>query len=517
MDAGNKSKKAENENPTEPNDPKEASPLMSALTGAVVAITTSSSTADTRGGAEVWFVFNAVATIIVITILFFIVWYGISMANNIRDVKANWDKYRCDPSIMPFASFYGFNTAENFNYCMGTIFDTQSVGITAPFASIMSKFTGILGVLMNATNGMRTSIATLGGGINVIFQEFVDRISSFFFQMRQSAIRMKMLMARMYTTMFAVIYMGTSSIAGVQSFSNTVLFSFLDTFCFEPSTQIRVKRGANAPQRIAIADVRLGDILLPTGSRVTSKFHFNAYGQPMVRLQSPTGYEVYVSSNHYMLHDGRWIRSEHHPDATAPEPYPAHSLVCLNTSDNVIPIGPYIFRDYDESADNDIERKTMRMIESRINALNTPAHAKKYVFKEYFPSVAPSTEIRLANGSLHTASSVALGTRLSMGGIVIGKVHRFVREYCIIDGEQIASSTLVWQARQRKWIRVGEIQGIRVHEYKTPQVYIALFVTPSSVFELKNGMQVRDSIELCSPDAEMYYAEQLTSQGILCT
>jgi hypothetical protein len=467
-------------------------------------------------GSEVWFVFNAVATIIVLTILFFLVWYGISMANNIRDVKANWDKYRCDPSIMPFASFYGFNTVENFNYCMGNVFDTQSVGITAPFASIMGKFTGILGVLMNATNGMRTSIATLGGGINVIFQEFVDRISSFFFQMRQSAIRMKMLMARMYTTMFAVIYMGTSAITGVQSFGNTVLFSFLDTFCFEPSTKIRVKRGANPAETIAIADVRLGDILLPTGSRVTSKFHFNAYGQPMVRLLSPTGEEVYVSSNHYMLHDGQWIRSELHPDATEPEPYPAHSLICLNTTDHVIPIGPYVFRDYDESEENDVDRKTMRMIESRINASGVSANTKKYVFKEYFPSVAPSTEIRLANGSLQQASTVPLGARLSTGGTVIGKVHRLVCEYCIIDGEQIASSTLVWQADQGKWIRAGEIQGVTVHEYRTPQVYIALFVTPSSVFELKNGMQLRDSIELCSPDAEMYYAEQLTSQEILC-
>jgi hypothetical protein len=34
--------------------------------------------------------------------------------------------------------------------------------------------------------------------------------------------------------------------------------------------------------------------------------------------------------------------------------------------------------------------------------------------------------------------------------------------------------------------------------------------------ELKNGMQIRDSIELCSPDAEVYYAEQLTAQEIPC-
>jgi hypothetical protein len=465
-------------------------------------------------GSQVWFVFNAVATLIVISILFLLAIYGITMVNNIRDVKANWNKYRCDPSVMPFASFYGFNTAENFNYCMGNIFDTQSVGITAPFATIMSKFTGILGVLLNATNGMRTSIATLGGGINVIFQEFVDRISSFFFQMRQSAIRMKMLMARMYTTMFAVIYMGTSAITGVQSFSNTVLFSFLDTFCFEPSTQIQVDRDGQSAT-ISIADVRLGDILLPTRSVVTSKFHFNAHGQPMVRLLSPTdGREVYVSSNHYMAYNGRWIRSEFHPDATVTEPYSAQSLICLNTSDHVIPIGNYVFRDYDETEDNDVDKKTMRMIETRVNA--TPASSCAYPFNEYMPSVAPSTEIQCADGSYQTASAIPLGTRLSTGGTVIGKVHRLITEYCIVNGEKIAPSTLVWHPVRSTWIRAGEMENIQVHTYDLPRVYISFFVTPSSTMELKNGMQIRDSIELCSPDAEVYYAEQLTAQEIPC-
>lgn len=473
--------------------------------------------ADT--GSQVWFVFNAVATLILLSILFLLAIYGITMVNNIRDVKENWDKYRCDPSVMPFASFYGFNTAENFNYCMGNIFDMQSVGITAPFATIMSKFTGILGVLLNATNGMRTSIASLGGGINVIFQEFVDRISSFFFQMRQSAIRMKMLMARMYTTMFAVIYMGTSAITGVQSFSNTVLFSFLDTFCFEPSTQIQVERDGR-PATIPIADVRLGDTLLPTRSTVTSKFHFNAHGQPMVRLLSPTDRrEVYVSSNHYMSYNGRWIRSEFHPDATVTEPYDAQSLICLNTSDHVIPIGDYMFRDYDETEDNDVDKKTMRMIESRVNASATDTHTNipTYRFNEYMPSVSPSTQIQCANGSCHTAGAIQLGTRLSTGGTVVGKVHRLITEYCILDGEHIAPSTLVWHPAYSTWIRAGEMEHIDVHTYDLPKVYIALFVTPSSTMELKNGMQIRDSIELCSPDAEVYYAEQLTAQGIPCT
>jgi hypothetical protein len=475
------------------------------------AVTPSPTVGLIKEGSEVWYVFNALATIILLTIIFIAGFYGLSMVNNIRDVKENWNKYRCDPSIMPFASFYGFNTVENFNYCMGNIFDLQSVGVTAPFAAIMSKFTGILGVLMGAANAMRTSIATMGGGINVIFQEFTDRISSFFFQVRQSAIRIKMLMARMYTTMFAIIYMGTSSIAGVQSFGNTVLFSFLDTFCFEPSTEIQVRRN-NLPVTIPIADVRIGDILLPTNSRVTSKFHFSAHGQPMVRLLSPSGKEVYVSSNHYLFHNGKWIRSEEHPDATVTTPYTANSLICLNTTDHVIPVGEYRFRDYDETDDNGVDEKTMRMIESRINGVSTKS-APYTRFSEYFPSMSPSTQLRCANGSIRSADAIQLGTRLSTGGTVIGKVHRLIQEYCTVDGEQIASSTLVWNRATRAWIRAGEMDGVKVYRYDTPQVYIALFVTPSSVIELDSGLQIRDSIELCSPDAETYYAEELHSLG----
>jgi sugar lactone lactonase YvrE len=95
-------------------------------------------------------------------------------------------------------------------------------------------------------------------------------------------------------------------------------------------------------------------------------------------------------------------------------------------------------------------------------------------------------------------------------------VHRLVTEYCILDGEHIASSTLVWHPAHSTWIRAGELEHNEVHRYDLPKVYIALFVTPSSTMELKNGMQIRDSIELCSPDAEVYYAEQLRAQEIQC-
>lgn len=467
-----------------------------------------------EGGSSLWLVFNALATLVLLTLIFIGIYYGLNILNGINEVKQNWNKYRCDPSIMPFASFYGHNTLDNFNYCMGNIFNVQSVGLTAPFANVMGKFTGVLGVLLGAANGMRTSIATMGGGINVIFQEFVDRLTTFFFQLRQSAIRMKTLMTRMYATMFAVVYMGTSAITGVQSFGNTVLFSFLDTFCFEPSTHLEVERNGISTH-VPIADIQIGDILLPTRSRVTAKFHFSANGQPMIRLprrQNSHYPPIYVSSNHYLLHNNTWIRSEEHPNASAPQPYEANSLLCLNTSDHTIPIDGYLFRDYDETEDNCVDDKTMQMIEDRVNGNRyqplpqQPQHQSK-PYTEYFPSMKPSTRIRLANGDTEELQSIPLGTKLSTGCTVIGKVQREIHEYCSVADTHIASSTLVWNSDENQWKRIGSYKDVQ--KSSTPVIYISLFVTPSSVIELHDGTVVRDSIELCSPDAEIYYAEQL--------
>lgn len=462
-----------------------------------------------EGGSSLWLVFNALATLILLTLIFIGIYYGLNIINNINEVKRNWNKYRCDPSIMPFASFYGYNTLDNFNYCMGNIFNIQSVGITAPFANVMSKFTGVLGVLLGAANGMRTAVATMGGGINVIFQEFVDRLTTFFFQLRQSAIRMKTLMGRMYATMFAVIYMGTSAITGVQSFGNTVLFSFLDTFCFEPSTVLQIERDG-IQQSTPIANIQIGDILLPTRTTVTAKFHFSAKGQPMIRLprkKHSTLPPIYVSSNHYLLHNGKWIRSEEHPEASTIETYKANSLICLNTSDHTIPVDTYIFRDYDETEANDVDVRTMEMIEMRVNGNRKQNQTQPNGYSEYYPSMDPSTQIRLANGTVQQIQDISLGTKLSTGCTVIGKVQRQIHEYCSIGDTHIAASNLVWNSDKQQWIRVGTYST--VHKSDIPLVYVALFVTPSSVIELNDGTVVRDSIELCSPDAEIHYAEQL--------
>jgi len=479
-----------------PDKASAAAPITTAATVATAAVPIVES-------AKLWDQLNAIAVLLCITIVLVGVWASSAMKNTFDDINANWDKHKCSPMIMPFAGFYGHNTADNFSGCMKNIFGDFTGEITSPFGSVLTMFTEILSSFMSAIDSLRTSFATMGGGINVIFQEFTDRISNFYFQLRISAIRIKTLIGRMYAIMFSVMYMGLSGLTAAQSFGDTSLFSFLDTFCFPPETLVSVE----SKGLLKLEDVRIGDVLLPTKSIVTTKFHFSAKGQPMVQLPSLNGSEpITVSTNHYVWHGHKWILAKNHPAAIPLPPYDRHSLICLNTTDHCIPIGGHLFCDYDETTNADAD--TMAMIEERINAKQQQQQQQQQESTENSPSFHPLTPIRLADGTYKFAHLLTTNMILSTGSRITGILHKQVTEYCHVSSNQtIGAATLLWNAEQEIWQRASTLYP--VHTFEPPYVFIGLIVTPNSQIELQGNLFTRDYMELCSPDAETFYAEQL--------
>ena len=448
---------------------------------------------------QLWSVTNSMLVIVFIIILILSL---ISMSNimaDINNIKKNWGKYRCSPSIMPFAAFFGYNTAENFHFCMGKTFQTHSSSMFGSFGSILGDFTGLLHTIFSGISSIRNTIASLGGGINVIFQEFTERISSFFFNLRVSAIRIKMLIGRMYAILFSVMYMGMSGITGLTSFTNTFLFSFLDTFCFPKDTLINVKDKGLIP----ISSIKIGDTLLPTKSIVTGTFKFYSKGQPMVTINNIT-----VSTNHYVEYNGKYIMAGQHPDAISAGKWESDEpLYCLDTNDNKIPVGDLIFLDYDETDEGDID--TMKMIENRINA---GKNASSYNFTEYSPGIGELTKIRMKNNSLIEATHIKIGDKLSTGSEVVGVIRKRIYEYCINGYDTLCTPSLLkWNNVSNVWERIGTKSNI----YKGMQEMVSFIVVPNSQIELEDGVIIRDYMELCSPDSEIHYSNCLKNKNTI--
>jgi hypothetical protein len=443
---------------------------------------------------ELWNPSNAWIIVILMIIIAVTALFAINKYNDATNIKKNWSEERCNPMIMPFASFFGYNTKENFDFCMGKVFNAQSMPMLGSIGGMFTKFTVLLTIIFDSISSLRNTVASLGGGINVVFQDFTDRISNFFFRLRISAIHIKSLIGRMYAIMFSVMYMGLSGITGLTSFTNTFLFSFLNVFCFPKDTQINVQ----GKGLIAIKDIKIGDVLLQTNSVVTATFCLYSKGQAMVKLGPVT-----VSTNHYVMYLGKPIMAGDHPDAVKLGPWSSDEpLYCLNTSNNKIPVYNLIFLDYDETTDGD--KDTMNFVEGR---LNSTVVDKNYKFKEYCTAIGEDTIIKTLDEN-KLAKDIKIGDKLVTGSEVVGLIRREVNEICKLKNNTIITpATLYWNSELNTWERFGE--KMEIIEMRTELV--SFIVTPNSQIELEDGLRIRDYMELCSPDSEIHYSKCLES------
>ena len=438
---------------------------------------------------KAWSVTNAILFLILLISIFITIITGFDIGNSVGNVKDRWGEYRCNPMFIPFASLFGYNTKDNFDSCMGEVFKTHSEPYTKSSASMFSGFTGVLGTMLDSVNSLRNTMASLGGGINTIVHEFTERISMFFFRLQVSAITIKSLIGRMYAIMFSVMYMGLSGISGMTSFTNTFLFSFLNVFCFPGDTEILLEKGMTKIKDVKIGDIIRGDIIRGdiSNSTVTSTFKLCGKGQPMVKLGN-----VIVSTNHYVLHEGKYIMACNHPDSVKiNKTY--DELYCLNTDNNRIRIGNYTFLDYDETTTAD--KDAMNYIEDRINATIT---TKTYNFTEHRPAIDENTIVKTINGP-KMAKDIKLGDKLTTGSEIVGLIKTVVNETSIFQNVKLTPSTLYWD--ENSWKRVA----IPIKEKCEMLSFIAV---PNSQIELEN-IRIRDYMELCSPDSEIYYSKSI--------
>jgi hypothetical protein len=449
---------------------------------------------------NVWFYFICLL-IFLIFILYSII-YGMDIAN----VSNSWAENRCKPHIMPFASLYGYNTAENFKYCMTNIIKDQAGDSLGPIYQILSGFIGTISTLVQMANSLRVSLATLFGGITKVFQEFGERINSLIVRIRVATVRIKMLFGRLFATFYAVIYMGMSGITAVSNFGDTFLFKFLDTFCFDPDTLVEIEGKGQIP----VKDVIIGDIFSKTKSRVTATFAFYSNGQDMVLLPQKTpnySQPIIVSTNHYVrLPSGQYEPAAAHPAAIPIAPWAGGTdrpLICFNTDDHKIPIGDYLFLDYDETECGD--RETMRAIK---NIVNNSKDKEGDTIHEYSPGVSDITKIALKQtGTFCVAKNIKLGQTIQSGKIV-GIVKKEVKHFVRIGQDLISASSLIWRPKTDSWERAYNV-GIPIQKNDIAYSFV---VTPSATIMTHHGLSIRDYVEVHSPDSEDAYKKEISIQ-----
>ena len=409
-------------------------------------------------------------------------------------IKENWAQYRCKPQMMPFAGLFGYSVNENFEFCIQQIIQDSTKGVTAPFATGMFGFTNILSTLMDSANSFRVMLATLVGGIIKIISEFKARMTALMGRIKITAGRMKAMMYRIYGTMFAVIYMGISAQTGIANFGDSFIFKFIDTFCFKPEQPIVLE----SDEIIPISSVKVNDIL-QGGHRVETIYKFAADGQTMVKLGN-----IEVSSNHFVRLNDSWIMAKDHPDANPIEPWSGgeeRPLICLTTHDHILPVGDYIFADYDET--EEANAVTQGWVDTALNGRrkSTPHPDVSYEIG------CPSTTMVKTLEGFKPLYEIKLGEKITERDIVVGIQVSKINEFSRLSSTQhIARGALIWNYKKGEWSRAYSMLPDTV---SGPIEVIALFVYPGAKYEIEGGFIIRDAMEVYSPDTKKFYAEAL--------
>lgn len=444
----------------------------------------------------------AIMTLVLIGILFYVFAGG-----GIAEVAKNWPKYRCNPVVMPFAGFFGVDAGENFNYCMKGVFQSNAGGVLGPLYGIMSNFTDIVGVISNVANSFRYLISNLLHGMERLMGSFRDRFQFILFQIRLSFLKILSLMGRLYSTFYAVVYMGMSALRTAQNVANNDLVRFLLEFCFDPTTPISMADGTVK----VLSEVAIGDKLAAVDGvepEVTSVFRFDGRGTPMVRINS-----VIVSAQHYVRHNGVWIEAGQHPEAVAVASLPL--LCCLNTTTHTVGIGDLVFADYDESEDPSVISRTQALVSQRLNGRGSSSSSSNTTIVEsavprsYSLGIDGDGPITLIDGRIIKIRDVAIGDRLATRGTVLGLVQEVCSEIVIHpqSGLTIAAAQLVWEPRIGEWRRAGDLWSVVMD--RPTQLYH--LITSNNLIESR-GIMYRDYRELTDTDMETAYADVLTGK-----
>jgi ABC-type multidrug transport system fused ATPase/permease subunit len=416
-----------------------------------------------------------VAVIIIIAIISYI-----NIKSNLNYVKENWNELKCDPRYAPFAGMVmteegkGFFEAgtENANYCFNRVLREAADEAMMPYHAIINIYNNLTQKLLNIYNNIRNLLNDVRNKMTAQFEEQYKRLINSVIPIQRMIITIKDIMAKMKGAMITSVYpmLGLyfslkSAINGIYNVIVKILIGMAATIavlwifpftwgaaasmtaifmlimvpmvilstmmgeifhlspkglprkpkhrrhCFNGDYIVKTQRG-NVPIHKLIPGDKIGN------ATITSVMKLTAENETMYDL----GGGLFVSGSHKILSldkntfneiedDGRFTPSKNFSDKY---------IYCLNTTTKIICFDEYIFLDYDELNNYELN-KIIKEFKSLFPNHNFDKSNIHNVFDGGF---YPSTLIKMKNGKSKPIFKVNVGDELEKGNKVNFKIMK---------------------------------------------------------------------------------------------
>lgn len=295
-------------------------------------------------------------TRIILVLLVFALLHGfIILAVQYKNIKNNWPKWKCNPMVMPFAGVFGHDEFENFTQCIQTMQGDYMKYLLQPINMDLSII-GDMGTAFTAgMAGGFDMLTEIQGIFNNIFKAIYGAFYQLIVQLQLMLINIKDVFGKIAATVsiFRNIILGLSDF--MISMKNGPPGQAINLFCFSPETLIMTQTGKLVPMK----DIEL-NTKLKNGSKVLSVMtisNLDSDGNVINEMYEISNGEkdelIYVTGSHLVydpsIKEYVNVSDLNRVNECKKSTKTMRELSCLITSDHTIPIGEWVFHDWEDN------------------------------------------------------------------------------------------------------------------------------------------------------------------------
>lgn len=315
-----------------------------------------------------------ISVLIVVTFLFLYMFNFFVVG--FKRIKDNWPVYRCNPLVLPFASLFGFDAGQNFAFCIQNMQSSFMGEILKPVNYNIGVLNNVGGSLTGNVGGIRSMFDNIRKSIMAAIQSVFGVFLNMMIEMQRIMVNLKDLFGKLMGIMSTVMYTLSGSMMTMNSAWDGPGGDMVRFLCFHPDTLVEVAAPAHGngplPLLVRMKDLQLNTVL-KTGTRVCAVMHISnvdEHGQPIEEMYTlprhhdsvepivvtgvPRDDDQIVVSGSHLVYDPtqRQFVPVHSLAQAAKKALggpPCDTLTCLITSDHTIPIGQWLFHDWEDN------------------------------------------------------------------------------------------------------------------------------------------------------------------------
>lgn len=141
----------------------------------------------------IWFFFSCVMSVVILVF-------------SRQIIMDNWDEYKCNPLVTPFASAFGQDSGATMHECSSQVFHLQATPIMGSLTGIFGGLFDIGGDLMKGVEDATSALDSGNAFTSKIFSSFLQQLSNVGATFQGLVLHIQVLFSRLAAGMLSIVY-----------------------------------------------------------------------------------------------------------------------------------------------------------------------------------------------------------------------------------------------------------------------------------------------------------------------